>query len=105
MAGIGVFAGFINSTDAELVKKGIKTLLFLLYHNFPKVRTMAAEKLYTGILTMEEYEAVIPGGEDDYEAVQELLSETNWSLEAKKLVEDTKVQMYGFFGFEVAQKK
>lgn len=105
IAGIGVFAGLINSIDPELCKKGIKTLLFLLYHNFPKVRIMAAEKLYTGILTMEEFEAVIPGGEDAYEAVQELLSETNWSLAAKSLAADTRVQMYGFFGYEVAEKQ
>lgn len=38
LAGIGVFAGLMNSTEAELSKKSIKTLLFLLYHNYPKVR-------------------------------------------------------------------
>jgi len=100
MAGVGVFAGLVNSVDPELCKKGIKTLLFLLYHNFPKVRSMAAEKLYTGVLTMEEYEAVIPGGDDAYEAVQALLSETDWSHDAKTLAAQTKVEMYGFFGYE-----
>jgi len=104
IAGIGVFAGLVNSVDAELCKKGIKTLLFLLYHNFPKVRSMAAEKLYTGVLTMEEYEAVIPGGEDAYEAVQALLSETDWSHDAKTLAAQTKVEMYGFFGYETQLK-
>ena len=38
MAGVGVFAGMLNSSNEELCKKAIKTLLFLLYHNFPKVR-------------------------------------------------------------------
>lgn len=42
MAGVGVMAGLLQSSDTELAKKGIKTLLFLLYHNFPKVRVMAA---------------------------------------------------------------
>ena len=56
IAGVGVFSGMMSSPDAELCKKSIKTLLFLLYHGFPKVRQMAAEKLYTGLLTMEEYD-------------------------------------------------
>lgn len=106
MAGIGVFAGLVNSVDAELCKKGIKTLLFLLYHNFPKVRSMAAEKLYTGILAMDEdqIEKIIPGGEDASEAVQVLLSETDWSRDAKTLAAETKVEMYGHFGYEIQLK-
>lgn len=79
----------------------MKSLLFLLYHNFPKVRKLAAEKLYTGLLTMEEYDAIIPGGEEAYDEVNELISETDWSLEAKVLVEQTKVKMYGYFGHEI----
>lgn len=105
MAGIGVFAGMLQSTNEELCRKSIKTLLFLLYHNFPKVRKMASEKLYTGLLTMESYESIIPGGEDAYEEVNELLSETDWSTNVKTLTDETKVKMYGLFGHEVVVKK
>ena len=45
MESIGVFAGMLNSSNSELCKKAIRTLLFLLYHGFPKVRKLAAEKL------------------------------------------------------------
>jgi len=55
-AGVGVMSGLMNSTNAELGKKAIKTLLFLLYHNYPKVRTLSAQKLYTGLLAMEEHD-------------------------------------------------
>lgn len=105
MAGVGVFAGMLNSPDADLCKKAAKTLLFLLYHNFPKVRKLAAEKLYTGLLTMESYEAVIPGGEDAYDEVNELISETDWSAEVKVLTAETKVKMYGYFGHEIKLKE
>ena len=101
MESVGVFAGMLNSSNSELCKKAIKTLLFLLYHGFPKVRKLAAEKLYTGLLTMEEYDSIIPGGEDAYEEVNELISETDWSLEAKVLKAETQEKMYGYFGFEV----
>ena len=105
MAGVGVFAGMLNSTDAELCRKAVKTLLFLLYHNFPKVRKLAAEKLYTGLLTMESYDAIIPGGEDAYEEVNDLISETDWSAEVKVLQAETKVKMYAYFGHELAVKE
>lgn len=104
MAGVGVFAGMLNSSNEELCKKAVKTLLFLLYHNFPKVRKLAAEKLYTGLLTMESYDAIIPGGEDAYDEVNELISETDWSADVKTLTAATKVKMYAYFGHEVKLK-
>ena len=105
MAGVGVFAGMLNSTNAELCKKAVKTLLFLLYHNFPKVRKLAAEKLYTGLLTMESYDAIIPGGEDAYDEVNELISETDWSADVKVLQAETKAKMYAYFGHEAKPKE
>jgi len=54
-------------------------MLFLLYHSFPKVRKITAEKLYTGLLTMEDATTVIANGEEDYDKVIEMLSETNWT--------------------------
>mmetsp|Transcript_13155 Transcript_13155/g.22281 ORF Transcript_13155/g.22281 Transcript_13155/m.22281 type:complete len:81 (+) Transcript_13155:3510-3752(+) len=38
IAGVGLFAGMLNLPSEELQKKAIKTLLFLLFHTFPKVR-------------------------------------------------------------------
>ena len=104
IAGVGVFSGLMGSTHTDLCQKSIKTLLFLLYHNFPKVRIMAAEKLYTGLLTMEEYDNIIPGGEDAYDEVNELISETDWAGDVKILTKETKVQMYAYFGHEVKLK-
>lgn len=54
-------------------------MLFLLYHSFPKIRKLSAEKLYTGLLSMEDYSLIVPNGESDYEAAMEMLSETDWS--------------------------
>ena len=90
-SGVGVFAGMMGSSDHELSKKAIKSILFLLFHNFPKVRQLAAEKLYTGLLTMDSTEHVIPGGESSYDEVNELLSETNWADDVKKLTANIKV--------------
>lgn len=100
LAGVGVFSSMLTSSDVEVQKKALKTLLFMLYHNFPKVRVLAAEKLYTGLLTLEDFEALIPGGEEAYDEANELLSETNWTEPLKKLTEETKVKMYAFFGLE-----
>lgn len=105
LAGIGVFSGLMNSSNVELAKKAIKTILFLLYHNFPKVRQLAAEKLYTGLMAMEDYSALIPGGEDAYEQFDEMITVTDWSQDVKLLTAETKVQMYGFFGHEVKPAK
>ena len=94
----------MNSSEVELAKKSIKTLLFLLYHNYPKVRQLAAEKLYTGVMALEDYDALFPGGEDAYEQFDEMITVTDWSQDVKKLTAETKAQMYGFFGHEVQAK-
>ena len=65
MASVGVFANMLSYKDKELCTKAIRSLLFLLYHTFPKVRDTTAQKLYTSLLALEEYEYVVPGGEDD----------------------------------------
>lgn len=104
VAGVGVFSGLMGSSNTELCKKSIKTLLFLLYHHYPNVRITAAQRLYTSLLTMEEYDEIIPGGEEAYDAVNELISETDWSFDAGVLTKRTKVQMYAYFGHEVKLK-
>ena len=70
--------------NEELAQKALKTLLFLLFQSFPNVRKLAAEKLYTGLLTMEDYSSVIPGGDEDtYDQVIDTLSETEWAAPQK----------------------
>ena len=60
-------------------------MLSLLYHSFPKIRKLAAEKLYTCLLSMEDYSKIIPGGEEHFEAANMLLSETNWADPLKEI--------------------
>ena len=64
LASIGVFANMLSYEDKALCLKALRSLLFLLYHSFPKVRKQTAEKLYTSLLTMEDIEVLFPGGED-----------------------------------------
>ena len=40
---------------------------------------MTAEKLYTGLLSMESYDHVIPEGETAYEEFDTIISETDWN--------------------------
>ena len=79
LASIGVFSNMLLLEDKELAQKALKTLLFLLFQQFPNVRKTAAEKLYTSLLTMEDSSMVIPEGDEDiYDEVIELLGETEW---------------------------
>lgn len=54
LASIGVFANMLTFQDQEVNIKALRSLLFLLYNAFPKVRQMTAEKLYTGLLMLED---------------------------------------------------
>ena len=72
-------------------------MLFLLYHSFPKIRKLSAEKLYTCLLSMEDYSMIIPGGEESYDLAINLLSETNWTDQLKDISQNKEL-MYSFFG-------
>ena len=89
MASIGVFASMLSYQNKELCTKALRSLLFLLYHGFPKVRGTAAEKLYTSLIGMEEFDLIVPGGEEDYDGACDMLSDTDWSLPTKVLKEST----------------
>lgn len=67
MSSAGVFSGMLIQTDPVLLQKSVRSLLFLLYHSFPRVRKLTAEKLYTALLTMDDAAVVIPKGEEDYD--------------------------------------
>jgi hypothetical protein len=106
MASIGVFANMLSFRNEELNKKALKSLLFLLYHSFPKVRKITAEKLYTGLLALEDYSMLIPGGDEEaYEQAIEMLSETDWSQHLKEIAAATKVAFYAFFGLKPKPKE
>ena len=98
MGAVGVFSNMLSSQDADLCKKALRSLLFLLYHQFPKVRDTTAQKLYTSLLSLEEFELIVPGGEDDYDAAVDMISETDWSLPTKVLRETTQDKFYAYFG-------
>jgi hypothetical protein len=98
MSSAGVFAGMLIQTDPGLLQKSVRSLLFLLYHSFPRVRKLTAEKLYTALLTMEDATVVIPKGEEDYDLAIETLSETNWDGAQLKELNLGKERMYSFFG-------
>jgi len=51
------------------------------------VRDTTAQKLYTSLLSLEEYEMIVPGGEEEYDAAVDMISETDWSLPTKVLRE------------------
>jgi hypothetical protein len=78
MSAAGVYSGMFSYSNHELCQKAIKSMLFLLYHSFPKIRKLSAEKLYTCLLSMEDFSLIIPNGEDAYDRAIEMLSETNW---------------------------
>ena len=98
MGSVGVFANMLAYQDQELCIKALRSLLFLLYHTFPKVRDTTAQKLYTSLLSLEEYEMIVPGGEDDYDEAVDMISETDWSLPTKVLRESTQAKFYAYFG-------
>ena len=81
MAAIGVYANMLTFPDKQVCSKALRSLLCLLYHSFPKIRKLAAEKLYTSLLTLEDYSMVIPNGDEAvFEQAIEMLSETDWAL-------------------------
>ena len=98
MASVGVFANMLTYKNKELCTKALRSLLFLLYHTFPKVRDTTAQKLYTGLLALEEYDYIVPGGEDDADQAIDMIGETDWSLPTKVLREQTQANLYALFG-------
>ena len=42
MGSVGVFTNMLSYSDQELCLKALRSLLFLLYHTFPKVRETTA---------------------------------------------------------------
>jgi len=53
----------------------------------------------------DEAEKIIPGGEEAYDEVNDLISETDWATDVKVLTAETKVKMYAYFGHELKLKE
>lgn len=99
LAAIGVFSNMMMYQDQTLVTKALRSILFLLYNVYPKVRQMAAEKLFTSLQMLEDYSMLIPDGDEEkFEMANEMLSETDWAKPLKQLQTDTKDVFYSYFG-------
>ena len=96
ISAVGLFSSFLSFNDSTLVKKGTKSLLTMLFHKFPKVRVVAAEKLYTALLVVED-QSLVHDKEEDIEKAVEVLSETDWTQDLNNLPL-TRVDMYALFG-------
>lgn len=70
-----------------------------MYNVYPKVRQLAAEKLYTILLVLEDYSLLIPNSDEEmYDNAIELLSETDWAMPLRPLQDTTKDLFYSYFG-------
>ena len=49
-------------------------------------------------MALEEYEYVVPGGDDDADLAIDMISDTDWTLPTKVLREQTQAKFYGLFG-------
>ncbi len=99
MASTGLLAEL--TVYKPLVKECIKSLIFLLYHGYPKVRKGASEKLYTFLITLDDEESIaLAGGDEDRrdEALM-LLTETNWTSKISEFGRDKKDLLLKIFGF------
>ena len=101
----GLFSGLLAIPNSELQQKALKSLLFLLYHSFPKVRKITSEKLYTVLITIEDTTTLMgEGKEDSLELATEVISNTDWS-ENLKIISPGKENLYAIFGLTVAGAK
>ena len=91
---VGVLTGILHFK--ELFKPGVRSLLLMLFHSFPKVRKSTAEKLYTYLIEQEEVAEVFEN-EEMYWKATEVLSETNWTVPLKEL-SSKKAFVFGIFG-------
>lgn len=54
LTGLGVHSGLLNYP--AVTQKAIRSLLFSLYHSFPKIRQTVSESLYNYLLMIEDPE-------------------------------------------------
>ena len=66
-----------QNTVEEVVKKSMKSILFLMCHRYPVVRKKAAEKLYL-FLSGVDY-TLFELGDDEFEHINSILTEVDWT--------------------------
>lgn len=101
LAVIGVHSALLNYKPLE--QKAQRSLLFLLYHSFPKIRQTTSEKLYNYLLALESYEEKFDS-EDQYDEAIVILSETDWSRQLKELKDETQETIFKLFKEEIKSK-
>ena len=62
----------------NIINKSLKSILFLMCHKYPIVRKKAAEKLYLFLSGIEDYES-FGLSDDDFEHVNSILTEVDWT--------------------------
>lgn len=76
-----VFCSLLNSKDRATVGKCLVQLSIFLCHKFPRIRKVAAAKLFEALLMYEG--PIVP--EENLDQVNAILSDTNWDLGVEKL--------------------
>lgn len=97
-AAISVLVGLLPS-DPEIEAKVLRALVLFLGHNFPKVRKITAEKLYTRLLLQDD---IID--EKKYEMVVEILSDTAWDASIS-CVRPAQNELLQLLGMDLPSKK
>ena len=98
LTGVGLHGFLLNYPS--VTQSAIRSLLFALYHKFPKVRQTVSETLYNYLLMMEEPEDNFDS-EEQYDETLVLLTETDWSMPIPELKEETLEPL--FKNFKVAK--
>ena len=73
MGSINVFCALLEFDHENLRKKSLVQLSIFMCHKFPRIRKVAATKLYETLITYEEIVS-----EDKLEDVMNILSDTKW---------------------------
>lgn len=77
-AAIDVYCGVL-AAEGPPKKRALSLLLLTLTHRYPRVRKLAAEKIFTGLMAVED---VVP--EEHEEEVNEILESTLWDGDVKE---------------------
>lgn len=82
---------------SALRRDAILDLVILLYHQYPKVRKEAAEKLYLALISSDELSKALFKDEKAMEETTELLANTDWSDKLRN-IGATREAMHSNFG-------
>ena len=77
-----VICALLTSGDPSCVKKCLVQLSIFLCHRFPRVRRVAANKLYEALLTYSDKD-IVPF--DSLDQINDILTDTNWESAIENL--------------------